>query len=72
MKIINDLNLRKQAEELGVSIWRTPSFLFIVLGNFFGLAMNGVYHLVKFIGDSPELVFVSEGVVVIIICLLEN
>ena len=35
MKNVNDLNLKKQAEELGVSIWQTPSFLFIILGVFY-------------------------------------
>ena len=67
MKIVNDLNLKKQAEELGVSVWRTPSFLFIVLGIFLVLAMNGVYHIAKFLNNNPRLVIVSELVVVIIV-----
>jgi len=66
MKIVNDLNLKKQAEELGVSIWRTPSFLFIVLGVFSVLAMNGVYHIVKFL-DNTKYVTLAELVVVVII-----
>jgi len=67
MKIVNDLNLKKQAEELGVSVWRTPSFLFIVLGVFLILAMNGVYHIAKFLGDSPNLIIISELIAVVII-----
>jgi len=66
MKIVNDLNLKKQADELGISVWKTPSFLFIVLGFFLVLAMNGVYHITKFLNDNPQLIFVAELVVVII------
>jgi len=67
MKIVNDLNLKKQAEELGVSVWRTPSFLSIVLGAISILSMNGVYHAAKFIGDNPRLIIISEIVVVLIV-----
>jgi len=66
MRIVNDLNLKKQAEELGVSIWRTPSFLFIVLGLILVFAMNGVYHITKFL-DNPNFVVVSELVVVVVL-----
>ena len=66
MRIINDLNLKKQAEELGVSVWRTPSFLFIVLGVVLISAMNGVYHAIKFLND-PQFVSIAELVVVAVI-----
>jgi len=66
MRIINDLNLKKQAEELGVSVWRTPSFLFIVLGLVLISAMNGAYHAIKFLND-PEFVFIAELIVVAVI-----
>ena len=69
MRIINDLNLKKQAEELGVSVWRTPSFLFIVLGLILISAMNGVYHITKFI-NNPEFVAISEFVVVVVILII--
>lgn len=66
MRIVNDLNLKKQAEELGVSVWRTPSFLFIILGVVLVSAMNGVYHSIKFLND-PAFVSIAELVVVAVI-----
>jgi len=70
MRIINDLNLKKQAEELGVSIWRTPSFLFIMLGVFINLAMTGIYHASRFVNTSPLFIAGAELATVVIILLV--
>lgn len=62
IQIINDFNLKKQAKELGVSVWQTPSFLFIVLGLVIFFAMTAVYYVSKSY-DNPELIAFIECVV---------
>lgn len=64
--IVNDFDLKKQAEELGVSIWKTPTFLFIIMGLVVVLLMAGVYWISKD-NPSPEILIVSECFVVIFI-----
>lgn len=71
MKIINDLNLRKQARELGISVWRTPSFLFLVMGVTIMIAMAVTYFISKNY-DSPELLALAECVVVAVIFIIGN
>lgn len=71
MKIVNDLNLRKQAEELGVSVWRTPSFLFIVMGAIIVAAMTATYFISKRY-DEPEILIGAESLVVSIIFIIGN
>ena len=62
IQIINDFNLKKQSKELGVSIWQTPSFLFIVLGLVILVAMAATYYISKNY-DSLELIALMECVV---------
>jgi len=62
IKIINDFDLKRQARELGVSIWQTPSFLFIILGVVIVLAMAATYYISKSY-DSPEVLAVIECIV---------
>lgn len=71
MKIINDLNFRKQAKELGISVWKTPSFLFLLMGIITVVAMTGVYYVSNF-SDSPEVLVIAESVVVITIFSIGN
>ena len=71
MKFINDLNLKKQAEELGVSVWRTPSFLFIVMGLVTMLVMTATYYVARNY-DDPSVLIIAECVVVIIIFSIGN
>lgn len=66
IKIINDLNIRKQARELGVNVWHTPGFLFIMMGVITVIAMTATY-LVAQSYSSPEVLIISESVVVITI-----
>lgn len=59
MKIINDLNIKKQAEELGVSVWQAPSFLFLLMGVVVIASMVVVYFVARFY-NSPEILIISE------------
>ena len=66
MKFINDLNLRKQAENLGVKIWQTPGFLFIILGLVAAIIMAATYFISKNY-DSPQVLVISESIVATVI-----
>ncbi|MCK9379113.1 MAG: HAMP domain-containing histidine kinase [Candidatus Moranbacteria bacterium] len=66
MKIVNDLNIRKQADELGVSVWQAPSFLFLLMGIIVVVAMTVVYFASINYG-SPEILIFSEFAVVVVI-----
>ena len=65
-KVINDLDIKAQAEELGVSFWRAPSFLFLLLGIVTISAMSGIYYFTK-LYDSPEVLIIAESISVIFI-----
>jgi signal transduction histidine kinase len=65
------LSVKKEAETLGISIWQTPSFLFIVMGFITLVAMTSTYFVSR-IYDSPELLVLSECVVTVIVLSLGN
>lgn len=67
--IINDLNIKKQAKDLGVSIWQAPSFLFLIMGLVIMMAMALVYFISRHY-DSPEILIISETIVVTTILIL--
>ena len=67
----DEFNLRKQAEELGVNVWETPSFLFIVMGFVILVAMTGVYFISNNY-DSPDVLVISESTVVVILFTIGN
>lgn len=71
MEFVNDLNLKKQADELGIKFWQTPGFLFIILGIITITIMTATYCVSKKY-DSPEFVVVSECSVVILILIIGN
>jgi len=71
MRIINDLNFKRQAEELGISVWYTPSFLFLMLGVLIIFIMTGVSQISKYY-DSPEFIILAECITVIIIFIVGN
>jgi signal transduction histidine kinase len=71
MKIINDLDLKKQAKDLGISVWKTPSFLFVMMGLIILVAMTAVYYISNFY-ESPEVLVIAESVVVITIFSIGN
>lgn len=70
-KILDDLNIKKQSEELGISIWQTPSFLFILMGLVIIAVMTVVYFLSKRY-ESIEFLVISESIVVVFIFTIGN
>jgi len=70
-RIFDGFNLKKEANELGVSVWQTPSFLFIIMGMIIIVAMTGIYFIAQNY-DSPELLIASESVVVMILFVIGN
>jgi signal transduction histidine kinase len=71
MWIINDLNLKKQARDLGVKCWQTPGFLFIVLGVVAVIIMTATYYISQHY-DSAEMLIVAECSVVIVVLIVGN
>lgn len=69
MEIVNDLDLRKQSEEWGVSIWQTPSFLFIAVGLIDVVAIGATY-IVSRNYEDPSVLVLAESVVSIVIFLV--
>lgn len=68
---INDFSIKKQAEDLGVSVWQTPGFLFLLMGIITVAVMAAVYVIASNY-DSPELLVISECVVVAVIMTIGN
>jgi len=71
MEIINDLNLKKQARELGLSVWQTPGFLFLILGIITITVMSAIYFISKNY-DDPEILVILESVVTMVILATGN
>ena len=71
MKIINDLDFKKQARELNVKIWQAPSFLFLMMGIVIIIAMTATYFVSKNY-DSPETLALAECVIVAVIFIIGN
>lgn len=71
MKFINDLNLKKQASDLGIKVWQTPGFLFIMMGVVAAIAMTGTYYMSKNY-DDPQLLVIAESAVAITILIIGN
>lgn len=69
MEFINDLNLRKQADNLGVRIWQTPGFLFIVMGVVASFIMTGTYLISKDYDDPQTLILMESGVAITILVI---
>lgn len=60
--IFDELNLKKQARDLGVKVWQTPSFMMIIVGLMIVSTMIGVYYVsyVSRFYESPEILTVIE------------
>jgi signal transduction histidine kinase len=69
MKFINDINLKKQADDLGVKVWQTPSFLFMMMGLIAVIVMTATYYISERYND-PRVVVISESIVVIVILVI--
>ena len=66
-----DISIKDEADELGVSIWRTPSFLFILLGVVTLASMTATYFISNKY-NSPEIVIISECFIAIFIFSIGN
>jgi signal transduction histidine kinase len=69
MKFVNDFNLKKQAEDLGVKIWQTPGFLFVIMGIVTVVIMAVTFFISKNY-DDPQILIISECLVVTIIMIV--
>ena len=70
IKFVN-VDIRDEAKNLGVSVWQTPSFLFILLGLITIASMTATYFISDRY-DSPEIVIVSECLIAIFIFSIGN
>lgn len=71
MGFIRKFNIKQEAEDLGVSVWQAPSLLFMFMGLFIILMMLVVYFISQFY-DSPEVLVISESIVVVVIFSIGN
>lgn len=70
-RIIDEFNIKKQADELGVRFWQAPSFLFIMMGIIIIFSMTVVYYVTRYY-DSPEVVVIGESSVVAVLFTIGN
>jgi signal transduction histidine kinase len=68
-KVINEFNIKKQAENLGVSVWQAPSLMFIMMGVVSVTSMLILYNLLRN-NESVELLIITEAVTVAVIFTL--
>lgn len=68
-KIINEFNIKKQAENLGVSVWQAPSLMFIIMGV---VSISSMLALYYFLRDerSVEVLVITEALTVAIIFII--
>ncbi len=69
--IVNDLNIKKQADDLGISIWQTPSLLFLIMGIISIIVMIVVYFVSRN-HTSPEYLILAETFVTVTIFVAGN
>lgn len=70
-KALDDFNIKKQAEDLGIPVWQAPSLLFMLMGVVIIIAMTAVY-LISQKYNEPEILIISEVVVVTIMFTIGN
>ncbi|KKP79463.1 MAG: hypothetical protein A2271_03995 [Candidatus Moranbacteria bacterium RIFOXYA12_FULL_35_19] len=70
LDFVNDFDLEKQARDLGIKIWQTPSFLFIVFGVTAVIIMLATYFISKNY-ESPEVLVIAECLVVVVVFIVE-
>lgn len=69
--IIDDFNIRKQAQELGLPVWQTPSVLFVLMGIIIIIVMTAVYFISQKYNE-PEILILSEAAVVVVLFTIGN
>jgi len=70
LDFVNDFDLEKQARDLGIKIWQTPSFLFIIFGVMAVIIMLATYFISKNY-ESPEVLVIAECLVVVVVFIVE-
>lgn len=68
-RIANEFNIKKQAENLGVSVWQAPSLMFIMMGVVSISSMLILYYLLRD-NRSVEVLIITEALTVVIIFAL--
>jgi len=68
IRIINDFNLKKQADELGIKIWQTPGFIFIMMGIVAIIIMTATYFISAYY-NNPQVLIISECLVVSVVMI---
>lgn len=68
---IDDLNIKKQSQELGIPIWQTPNLLFLLMGIIIITVITAIYFIYRKY-DSPEFIIISESLIVIILMTIGN
>lgn len=68
-RVINDLNIKKQAESLGVSVWQAPSLMFIMMGVVSISSMLILYYSLRGQWDVEVMVIVEALTVAVIFSL---
>jgi signal transduction histidine kinase len=69
--IVDDFNIKKQADDLGIPVWQTPSVLFIMMGVVIIAIMTAVYFISQKY-NSPEILVLSEVAVVTVLFTIGN
>jgi signal transduction histidine kinase len=69
MEIINDFNLKKQADDLGVKVWQTPGFLFVMMGVITATIMTATFFIYKN-SDDPQVLIISECLIACTILII--
>lgn len=69
MLFVNDLNLKKQARDLGVKTWQTPGFLFIILGVVAVIIMTVTFYISQTYISTETLILTESFVVVVVLAI---
>ncbi len=69
MRFINDFNLKKQADDLGVKTWQTPGGLFIAMG-LVNIIIMAITYFISQNYDSPQILIIAECSVVTVVLIV--
>jgi len=70
--LLNQFNFKKSAQNLGVSIWQTPNFLFMVMGIIISATIIILFYLTEDYADPRVLIFSECFVVTIMLSVGSN
>jgi len=64
-RLFEQFNFKKTAQDLGVSVWQTPNFLFLLMGIIIYATIIVVFYMTKDYSD-PRILIASECLVVMV------